>query len=130
MPTETTTTPPAPQRQWAIVELFGHQRIAGAISEASFGGDTFTRVDVPEVSWPEEVWVDGRREVQTRTIPAHTKLLGGKAIYGIEIVDEATALATAQAIRRAPLHVYTLKEALAGLTQRERQLLLDAPLGS
>lgn len=126
VPPDTTTPPPAaPQRQWAIVELFGHQRIAGAISQESFGGDTFTRIDVPQVSWPEEVFIDGRREVQTRTIPAHTKLLGAKAIYGIDIVDEPTALTAAHAIRRAPLHLYTLKEALAGLTQRERQLLLD-----
>jgi len=33
---------------WAVVELFGHQRIAGKISEHNLGG-TFVRVDVPSV---------------------------------------------------------------------------------
>ncbi len=128
MPPET-TTPPTPPRQWAIVELFGHQRIAGELLEQSFGGDTFARIDVPEVSWPEEVWVAGERAVQTRTIPAHTKLLGAKAIYGIEIVDEPTAVAAAHAFKRAPMQVYSLREALAGLTDNERRQLLAAPRG-
>ena len=34
--------------QWAIVELFGHQRIAGKISEHAVGGCSFVRIDVPE----------------------------------------------------------------------------------
>lgn len=127
MPPDTTTSPPAaPQRRWAIVELYGHQRIAGELSHEDLGSDTFVRIDVPEVNVPEEVKVDGRLEVQTRTIPAHTKLLGGKAIYGIEIVDEPTALLAAHAIKRAPMPVYALKDALRGLTPRDRQLLLDS----
>lgn len=128
MPPQSTTTPPAPpKRQWAIVELFGHQRIAGELSQEAFGGDTFVRIDVPEVSYPEDVYIDGRREVQTHTIPAHTKLFGAKAIYGIEIVDEPTAMLAAHGFKRAPLTVYALREALGGLTLREKQLLLGAP---
>ena len=30
----------------AVVELFGHQRIAGTVSQHVFGGETFVRVDV------------------------------------------------------------------------------------
>jgi hypothetical protein len=34
--------------QWAIVELFGHQRIAGLVTEQAVGGCSFVRVGVPE----------------------------------------------------------------------------------
>ena len=34
---------------WAIVELFGHTRIAGHVSKFVIGGASFMRVDVPEV---------------------------------------------------------------------------------
>ena len=33
--------------QWAIVEIFGHQRIAGKVTEQTIGGCSFVRVDVP-----------------------------------------------------------------------------------
>lgn len=32
---------------YCLVELFGHQRIAGFVSEATIGGGAFIRVDVP-----------------------------------------------------------------------------------
>lgn len=32
-----------------VLELFGHQRIAGYVSEYNFAGSSFVRVDVPEV---------------------------------------------------------------------------------
>jgi hypothetical protein len=73
MSTPPITAPTSPLR-WAIVELFGHATIAGAISEEAFGGGTFTRIDVPEVSWPDEVYVQGKPEVTMRVIAAHSKL--------------------------------------------------------
>lgn len=36
------------ERCWAIVELFGHSKIAGEISEQTIAGGPFLRVDVPE----------------------------------------------------------------------------------
>ena len=52
---------------WAVIELFGHQRIAGHVSEQVVGGTSFIRVDVPDV--------DGQL--------GFTKFLGGSAIYAI-----------------------------------------------
>lgn len=115
---------PSPARLWAIVEIFGHGRIAGAVSEHPFGGETFTRVDVPEVLIDESRQVDGQWQSITRVIPPHTKLLGGKAVYSIAFVDEAAALAAAHAIRHQPISSYTLRDALRQLSPGERRELL------
>ena len=77
------------QELWAVIELFGHQRIAGRVSEHNLGG-TFVRVDVPAV--------DGR--------PAFTKLFGQNAIYGITFVDRDVALAAAERLAIRPVTPY------------------------
>lgn len=33
--------------QWAIVEMFGHRRLAGFVTTEEIGGATFFRIDVP-----------------------------------------------------------------------------------
>ncbi len=83
--------------QWCIVELFGHARIAGLVSEQAIGGQTFVRVDVPEVEHEaERVNHEERRlEKYVETVPAFTKFYGSGAIYAITPVDEAIARAVA-----------------------------------
>ncbi len=112
---------------WAIVELFGHARIAGAVSEHAFGGETFTRIDVPEVRYLTTEYEDGQRKPVHRTIQAHTRLLGGKAIYSINFVDEAGAIAAAQAIKHEPIKAFELRDVIESLTLAERKALLGAP---
>lgn len=34
---------------WGLLELFGHQRLAGKLSEQTIGGVHFIRIDVPDV---------------------------------------------------------------------------------
>ena len=67
--------------QWAIVELFGHQRIAGHVSEQVIAGQGFVRVDVP--ASPD-------RE-------AFTRMFGTGAIYSI--IPTTEEIATAFAVR-------------------------------
>jgi hypothetical protein len=118
MPPDTTTAAPAtPPRQWGIVELFGHARIAGEFSHYPIGEDIFIRIDVPDVTVPV---ADGAM----RTIPAHTKLFGAKAIYSVAFVDEGMALAAAHSIRHQPISSYTLVDALRGLQPHELSALL------
>jgi len=78
---EALTDKPAgqPQKfeQWAILELFGKQRIAGLVSEETIGGCSFVRVDVPKTT--EEGW-------------AFTKLFGNGAIYAITITTKERVL--------------------------------------
>lgn len=77
---------------WAIVELFGHQRIAGKVSEEVIGGSSFVRVDVPAI------------EDQA----AFTKLYGGSAIYAITPTDEATAMRAVSSFRVVPVEMWRL----------------------
>ena len=60
--------------EWAVVELFGHNRIAGKVSEATIGGCAFVRVDVPETAKP-----------------AYTKYFGNGAIYAMTPCEEIVA---------------------------------------
>lgn len=60
---------------WAIVDLFGHSRIAGLCSEQPLAGTNMLRVDVPAIN--------GK--------PAFTRFFGGGAIYSITPTDEQTA---------------------------------------
>ena len=120
---------PAPRR-WAIVELFGHARIAGAISEQAFGGAALVRVDVPEVRHLEEAYIDGQRHDVERVIPAHTRSLGAASIYSIHWVDEGTATVAAHSIRHMPLRPYSLRTVLAAMPEGERQRVLALTAGS
>lgn len=63
-----------PLNVWAIVELMGHQRIAGKCTERSVAGVNMLQIDVPE----------------TESRPAFSRLVGGGAIYAINPVDEET----------------------------------------
>jgi hypothetical protein len=80
--------------QWATVELFGHSRIAGLISEQTIGGCSFLRVDVPA----------------TDETPAFTKLYGNGAVYAISFVKEEIARAAVKAYRVRPVSEYEIPE--------------------
>jgi hypothetical protein len=84
---------------WAIVEIFGHQKYAGKVSEFAIGGCNFVRVDVPELAAHPSRKQDGAS-------PAFSKLFGNGAIYSITLVSEAVARAVAEQIRPEPLNVY------------------------
>ncbi|RKE35246.1 hypothetical protein B0G76_1307 [Paraburkholderia sp. BL23I1N1] len=97
--------------QWAIVELFGHQRIAGRVSGQTIGGCAFVRVDVPALE-------AAGHEPATQ---AFTKLYGNGAIYGISFVDEAAARMTARQLRVQPIDEFSLRRALQDLPIDRRQ---------
>lgn len=75
---------------WGIVELFGHNQIAGMISEDSIGGCSFIRVDMP----PE----DGRVGV--------TKWFGNGAIYSITPSSEEVVRAFIRRFKPSPITVF------------------------
>lgn len=82
--------------QWAVVELFGHQVIAGLVSEQVIGGQGFVRVDVPAVN--EKA--------------AFTKFYGAGAIYAISPCDEATVMEAVRRIQPRPITMFVYERAL------------------
>ncbi len=83
---------------WAVVELFGHQQIAGRVREATIGGCSFLRVDVPEQpALAKHGYYDARP-----IIPAYTRYFGNGAIYAMTPCTEAAAVAMAARIRVVP----------------------------
>jgi hypothetical protein len=69
---------------WAIVDLMGHLRMGGYVSEVDFGGSRVGRIDVP---------AEGEE-------PASTHLFGGQSIYRLTFVTEEMARLVA---RRNPV---------------------------
>lgn len=64
-------------KAWALVELFGHQRIVGFLSQQTFGSGVLFRVDVPDLTKAGKVVRIG-----------FTRYFGLSAIYSITPVTE------------------------------------------
>lgn len=75
---------------WAVVEVMGHSRYAGRVTEQAIGGCAFVRVDVPQV---------GER------LP-FTKLLGQGSIFAITPCSEEVARQVAAQCVSRPVDVY------------------------
>jgi hypothetical protein len=88
---------------WCIVELFGHQRIAGLVTEQTIGSSSFVRVDVPACG----------------DVPEYTRFFGNGAIYAINPVAEPIARAAAAQFNARPVSLYELPELRELLGQRE-----------
>lgn len=80
---------------WGLLELFGHQRLAGRISEQTIGGCHFIRIDVPAVD----------------EVPAYTRFFTQGAIYGMTPTSEAVAQRLAAGLRARPVSPYDLAPA-------------------
>ena len=80
--------------EWALVEIMGHQRIAGRVTEAIIAGAPFLRVDVPEHA--EE--------------KAFTRFYGASSIYCISPVTEEIARGLSQNHRNEPVSRYELPQ--------------------
>jgi hypothetical protein len=99
-----------PFETWAIVELMGHNQIAGRVTEEPIAGTALLRVDVPQVGeWP-----------------GHTKYFGGGSIYAIHPCTEDIARSAAERLQSQygytplPVAVPELTEARAVLADAAR----------
>ena len=83
--------------QWCVLDLFGHQRTAGHVTEATIGGCAFIRIDVPEG--------DGFR----------TEFYGNGAIYSMRPVSEEIAREVVKSHSNPPASSYEVSSLLKRL---------------
>lgn len=76
---------------WAILELMGHRKLAGRVSEAVIGGGSFIRIDVPG-----------------ENADVATQFYAPGAVYCITPCTEDLARRTAAGCRPAPVTEYDL----------------------
>lgn len=101
--------------EWAIVEIMGHKRFAGHVTEQAVGGASFVRIDVPEISLPTG-----------DVLPAFTKLFGAASIYCISPCTEETARLFAASIRAEGFSRYEVPK-LDLATSRSHVVYEDDP---
>lgn len=77
---------------WALLELFGHLKMAGRVTEQTIAGQGFIRIDVPE----------------TEGQPAFTRLFGQNAIYSITPCSQEIATAFCARNYSRPIQAYEL----------------------
>ncbi len=78
---------------WGLLELFGHQRLAGKLTEQTIGGCHFIRIDVPEVEG----------------VAGYTRLFTQGAIYGVTFLTEDIAKRYAANLRAVPISAFDIK---------------------
>ena len=98
---------------WGIVELFGHNIIAGEVGEQMIGGETFIRVDVPEI--------DGQE--------GFSKFFGKNAIYAITPCNEETSRNAVAGLRPKPIEVWKLNLPQPPLIEDQGKDTIDEELG-
>lgn len=70
--------------EWAVVEIMGHKKYSGHVTEHAMGGSSFVRIDVPEITLNNG-----------QNLAPFTKLFGAGSVYCISPVTEETARAFA-----------------------------------
>lgn len=82
--------------EWAIVDVMGHQRFVGRVTEQVVAGQGFVRVDIPA----------------TDKVGAWSKLIGTASIYAITPVSEEIARGMAEERNQVPISRFDLPESL------------------
>lgn len=91
---------------WALVEIMGHQRYAGYVTEQVIAGSAFLRVDVPTIG----------------DKPAFTKLFSPGSVYAITPCVEDMVRAVAETLGQQPISIWDLPDELKSKLREPRSL--------
>lgn len=93
--------------QWCLLEIMGHQRYAGRVTEQTIAGASFLRIDIPAVD----------------EFPAFTKLFSASSVYAITPIAEDLVRGMAAELRNAPVSVYDLPAEMREKLQTRRAIV-------
>jgi len=100
MSDEKTFAEPTP----VVLELMGHRRLGGFLSEVEVGGQVMLRIDVPSE-------------------PAVTQFYSASAVYAITPTTEEIARGLASRMRPSPVHRYELPAVMAPVSNDDGDLV-------
>jgi hypothetical protein len=112
MQPETTAPETTLVENWAILEIMGHERLAGRLTETTIAGVPMLRVEVPA----------------TEKLPGFTRLLSGASIFSLTPVPQDVATLVAGQLQKTavsgiPAYGFTFGQQL----QMSQSLGLPAP---
>lgn len=99
--------------EWCLLEIMGHQKFAGRVSEQVIAGQAFVRIDIPQ-----------RKDGVGVAIPGFTKLFGPSSVYSITPMAEDLARAMAQQLDVEPISKYDLPEWMREKMNSAKQMCL------
>ncbi len=99
--------PETPEAVWAIVELMGHVKLAGRLTEEEKFGAKMGRIDIP-IDPPPLLDCDPEFV---------TQWFGGNSVYRITIVTEQVARDVAKKSRPEPVSPWDYPKQLAPVTE-------------
>jgi hypothetical protein len=94
---------------WAVVELFGHNQIAGRVSEQMIAGKLMVRVDVPKASGN----------------PGFTKFYSPDAVYAITPTTKRLTMSFTENLHPEPIQVYMLRPSFPEPIRTPEQILAE-----
>jgi len=90
---------------WAILEVFGHERYAGQIKEATIAGKGVVQLSVPAI--------EGEHP-----LPAFTKFFNPDSIFSTTIVGEEYAMEMARRLKKHPITAYEHQELIRNIAEK------------
>jgi hypothetical protein len=88
---------------YALIELFGHSRISGRVTERNIGGASFLQVDVPD----------------TKNNPAFTRFINPSAVYAINPITKEMAEVYAENLSVSPIKSWDVHEFIEKAKQKQ-----------
>lgn len=114
-------------KNWAVVELLGHVRIAGLVSEVEMFGSKLGRIDIPLPPVPGCAKCFGIGLIPSamssdKTIKVCedcrskfvTQFFGGQSVYRLTVVTEEAARVVASCNAADPVHEWEIPKSIAG----------------
>lgn len=119
--------------QWAIVELMGHVRVAGRVTEEEHFGSKLGRIDIPRPEYPCGTCAGGGKVLPLETGTTcpdcegtgktgggfTTQFFGGSSVYRLTPVAEEVANQVAYKSQPAPVGQWEMPKMIAAAPGRE-----------